>query len=211
MTQAEWLACTDPRQMLSEIGFEGASYRKCRLFCCAYCRSFFWNYLPPGVRDAVEVAEAYADQTVSKYKLRKAQDAFPCGAITNAERRAGLAAQLTTSPTNPFRSACMLLDNRNTLPWRGGKKAITRLIRDIFGFPLRPDTTITGSALTWSDGTIPKLAQAIFNERAFDRLPILADALEDAGCTNGAILDHLRGPGPHVRGCWALDLILGKE
>ena len=58
--------------------------------------------------------------------------------------------------------------------------------------------------------TVVQLAQSIYDDRAFDRLPILADALEEAGCTDAAILDHCRGPGPHVRGCWAVDLLLGK-
>ena len=56
-----------------------------------------------------------------------------------------------------------------------------------------------------------KLAQGIYEERAFDRLPILADALEDAGCDNADILSHCRGPGPHARGCWVVDLLLGKK
>ena len=56
-----------------------------------------------------------------------------------------------------------------------------------------------------------KLAEAIYEERAFDRLAVLADALEEAGCTNPDILGHLRGPGPHVRGCWVLDCLLGKS
>jgi hypothetical protein len=55
------------------------------------------------------------------------------------------------------------------------------------------------------------LAQAIYDDRAFDRLPILADALEEAGCDTADILAHCRGPGPHVRGCWVVDLILGKQ
>jgi hypothetical protein len=58
---------------------------------------------------------------------------------------------------------------------------------------------------------VPKLAASIYEQRAFDRLPVLADALEEAGCTDADILGHLRGPGPHVRGCWAVDLILGKR
>ena len=56
-----------------------------------------------------------------------------------------------------------------------------------------------------------QIAQAIYDDRAFDRMPILADALEDAGCTDRAILDHCRSEGPHVRGCWVVDLLLGKE
>jgi hypothetical protein len=212
MTEQEWLECTDPRKMMREIGVLGTTYRKARLFCCAYCRCFFWDYLPLGIRDAIEVAEAYADHAVSKYKLRKAQDAFlSVGKITNAEWRANLVAQFATSPSNSFRSACMLLENRNSLPWKGGKKAIASIIREIFGFPLGTAMTIAASILAWNDGTIPKLAQAIYDERVFDGLPILADALEEAGCHDPDILAHCRQPGEHVRGCWVVDLVLGKS
>jgi hypothetical protein len=65
---------------------------------------------------------------------------------------------------------------------------------------------------------VKKLAEAAYEERSLpagtlntQRLAVLADALEEAGCTDQTILDHLRGPGPHVRGCWAVDLILGKQ
>ena len=85
-----------------------------------------------------------------------------------------------------------------------------RLLSEVFGNPFRPPS-LPPHLLAWNDGTVPRLARAIYDERAFDRLPILADALEDAGCTNADLLSHLRGPGPHVRGCWALDLLLGKE
>ena len=67
------------------------------------------------------------------------------------------------------------------------------------------------SWLAWNDGAIRKMAQAIYDARAFDRLPLLADALEDAGCTDAAILSHCREPGEHVRGCWVVDLLLGKS
>ncbi len=63
----------------------------------------------------------------------------------------------------------------------------------------------------WNDATIPKVAQAIYDDRAFDRLPILADALEDAGCDNADLLTHCRSGGEHVRGCWVVDLLLGKS
>ena len=55
------------------------------------------------------------------------------------------------------------------------------------------------------------MAEAIYEERTFEQLPILTDALEDAGCNNSDILNHCRQPGVHVRGCWVVDLLLGKE
>ena len=63
---------------------------------------------------------------------------------------------------------------------------------------------------SWLTSTVVQLAVGIYDEKAFDRMPILADALQDAGCDNADVLDHCRGPRPHVRGCWVVDLILGK-
>ncbi len=84
------------------------------------------------------------------------------------------------------------------------------LLRDIIGNPFRPDA-LDPSWLAWNDGAIRKMAQLIYDDRAFDRLPLLADALEDAGCTDADILAHCRGGGEHVRGCWVVDLILSKD
>ena len=84
------------------------------------------------------------------------------------------------------------------------------VFRDIFAYPFRP-IAIDAFWLVWNDGALVKMAQAIYDHRTFDRLPILADALEDAGCTNAHILTHCRRDGPHVRGCWVIDLLLGKE
>jgi hypothetical protein len=94
-------------------------------------------------------------------------------------------------------------------PTREGAHQST-IIHDIFGNPFRP-IALAPSWLAWSDGTVGKLAQGIYDERAFDRLPVLADALEEAGCADADVLSHCRGPGPHVRGCWVVDLILGKQ
>jgi hypothetical protein len=84
------------------------------------------------------------------------------------------------------------------------------LAHDIFGNPFRP-AVIDPACLTWDFKTVPKIAQAIYDDRAFDRLRILADALEEADCTDADILDHCRQPGEHVRGCWVVDLLLDKE
>jgi hypothetical protein len=91
------------------------------------------------------------------------------------------------------------------------RKAQKALLGDIFGNPFRPlPSAVEPAWLAWNDGTIPRLAQSIYEERRFAEMPILADALEEAGCTSADILAHCRGPGPHVLGCWALDLLLRK-
>ena len=82
-------------------------------------------------------------------------------------------------------------------------------IRKIFGNPFRR-AALDHSWLAWNDRTIPKIAQPIYDEGTFERLPILADALEDAGCNITDILNHCRQPGDHVRGCWVVDLLLEK-
>ena len=81
-----------------------------------------------------------------------------------------------------------------------------RLIRDIFGNPFRPATFHPD----WCTSTVTALARQMYELREFSALPILADALQDAECDNNDILGHCRGPGPHVRGCWVVDLVLGK-
>ena len=85
------------------------------------------------------------------------------------------------------------------------------LVRDIFG-PFRFHSVDVNPAIrAWQNFTIPMLATTIYEERAFDRLPIVGDALEEAGCQDSDILDHCRQPGGHVAGCWVIDLILGNK
>ncbi|OAI51375.1 hypothetical protein AYO44_00775 [Planctomycetaceae bacterium SCGC AG-212-F19] len=84
---------------------------------------------------------------------------------------------------------------------------ISDLLRDVFGNPFNHVTVDPA----WRTANVTGLAEAIYTERAFDRMPILADALEDAGCTTPDVLNHCRQPGEHVRGCWVVDLVLGKE
>ena len=85
--------------------------------------------------------------------------------------------------------------------------AISQLLREIFGNPLRPVSLNPA----WLTSDVLLLARGICAERAFDRMPILADALQDAGCTNEDVLNHCRDAKQvHVRGCWVLDLLLGK-
>lgn len=85
------------------------------------------------------------------------------------------------------------------------------LLHDIFDLSPFRDVQLDKSILTWDNGTLVSQAQRIYNDLAFDQLPNLADSLEGAGCLDPDILAHCRGPGPHVRGCWVVDLILGKQ
>jgi hypothetical protein len=83
------------------------------------------------------------------------------------------------------------------------------LLREVMGNPFRP-TNLDPLWLTWAGGTVVHLAEGIYEDRAFDRMPVLGDALEEAGCTNESILGHCRQTAEHVRGCWLVDLLLDK-
>lgn len=93
------------------------------------------------------------------------------------------------------------------MAWYSEAIAQCNLVRDLFGNPFRP----VSLDATWQSPTVISLATAVYDERAFDRMPILADALEDAGCTNTDILNHCRRPAVHARGCWVVDALLGKD
>jgi hypothetical protein len=90
--------------------------------------------------------------------------------------------------------------------WEAERRAQARLLHELFGNPFRP----VAADRSWLTSDVVGLARAIYDDRAFDRLPSLADALQDAGCDQADVLAHCRGDGPHVRGCWVVDLLLGK-
>jgi hypothetical protein len=241
MTEAEWLACDDPTEMAFNLRRSGkGSDRKLRLFAVACCRRI-WHLVPDNPsRQAVEVAERFADGFATEEQrqaaLRGAEAARMAVNAPGSFRvylAATLAAVAYTTVAVPWdleviglnasREAstaaayCGLPDaddaddtaayEATRVAWANEQATQAKMLRDIFGNPFRP------VALSQAEQTptAVALAQAIYDERAFDRLPILADALEDAGCTDAAILGHCRGPGPHVRGCWVVDLILGKS
>jgi hypothetical protein len=212
MTEAEWLACTDPRLLL--VFLEGqASDRKARLFACGLARSL-WPYLgDERSRQVVEIAEKYADNLATKAELAAAREA-----ALDANRGAASRTVSWVGDRWPWQAARMIVASvrqvqmdRAAKDWSGMLIGRSRsLSHCIFANPFRPSPLIKPAVLGWNGGTVVHLAQAVYDERAFDRLPILADALEDAGCHDAGILAHCRGPEPHVRGCWVLDLLLGK-
>jgi hypothetical protein len=213
MTEEKWLACVQPRQMLEHLGLS-VSDRKLRLFAAACCRRNADQLTHEKLRLSVETGELFADGLVSQKKR---------GAVHAATKEAGLSAR-TSPPCYAFAaSLCSVKNIRlwiHTIWYQSGKWSRDHeaeraaLLREIIGNPFRPVTFNSA----WLSSTVTTLAEAAYEERDLpsgeldrDRLVILADALEDAGCTDADILEHLRAPGPHVRGCWTLDLILGKE
>ncbi len=102
-----------------------------------------------------------------------------------------------------YEGACWLVDEKTDV----ANEQAAALLRDIFGNPFRP----VAFPLEWRTSTAIALAAQMYESRDFSAMPILGDALQDAGCDNAGILDHCRGLGPHVRGCWVVDLVLGKE
>jgi hypothetical protein len=221
MTEAEWLACTDPNPMLRHLG-ERLSDRKARLYSCAWARRRWDRLLDERSRAAVETAERHADGLATERELLAAFEAADAAwmevPVYSGSRRAmrqrergreseRAARQLARKAADPALS-------RRNVGWAHKAKSMLFLadaLRELFG-PL-PFRSFLGTAewLAWNAGAVAALAQDVHERQAFDEMPILADALEDAGCTEGDVLAHCRQREAHLRGCWVIDLLLGKE
>ena len=208
--------------------------RKERLLAVACCRLALASYPDQRLEGVLRMAEEYADGRATAAELRearpeadrvhidlvlKAYEREPgsfemqmrvASAVSIAAEEAGFADEsvsrvvsaLSDSPFRPYKEYARREAN--------AKSRVAHLLRCIFGNPFhRP--AIDPAVLKWHDGTVGRMAQGIYGDHAFARLSILADALLDAGCDDGALIAHCRSNGPHVRGCWAVDLILGKE
>jgi hypothetical protein len=206
MTEAEWHACTSAQEMLDFLRGR-FSDRKLRLAACGCARQILNRRKDGYGSDIVSVAERYAD--------RVAQDPDLFAAAQHAHRL------IWDAPLSQTRFGASMLDAttaqdawvglRETLRWAaclvGDRRVLFDCVRDIMGNPFCPVVLNP----EWATCNVVGLGKAIYDERAFDRMPILADALEDAGCTNADILDHCHAGGAHVRGCWVVDLVLGRE
>jgi hypothetical protein len=221
--EEEWLTSPEPGPMLRVLrGSPGA--RKWRLFAVACCRRVWDGLTDPRSRRAVEAAERHADGLATDDELAQAWRAAWDASLEipepqdPARRAAAEAARACAWPVEEmtadeaFKAAWFAAFTTTGLPARtmgAERSAQCALLRDLLGNPFRP-VAVDPAWLAWDGGRAPRLARAIFEERRFDQLRILADALEEAGCDDASLLTHCRGPGPHVRGCWVVDLILGK-
>jgi hypothetical protein len=220
MTKNEWQTCTDPEVMLEFLG-DKASRRKCILFVCA-CERRMWKH-PDCERAKVKATERYADGLASpKEVLATLQDIGIDGVDldfvevsmgdddwTNLE--SADVAEFAADVVHSKRKKTTDLEDERA--WKAAfaaeQAAQCELLRDIFGDRGRLPRIRT-AWLTWNNGTVIDLATAIYEARDFERLPVLADALEEAGCMQPAMLQHARGGGVHARGCWLVDRLLGK-
>ncbi len=214
MTEAEWLACNNPGRMLHFLD-TGVGARKLRLFACACVRAV-WHMLDDDrSREAVVLAERFADGAVTRKQLasiptrddaRNAATTIAAGAARKTLlRSARMAANDASSWV--VRAQYALVMKRWEAARAQAEAAQCDLLRDLVGNPFRP--AVEGSA--WRVPAVLYVARGIYEERDFAGLPVLADALEEAGCPSEALLAHFRGQGTHARGCWALDAVLGME
>jgi hypothetical protein len=208
MTEEEWLASNAPDFLLTYLT-AAASDRKLRLFACACCRRV-WDLLPEGAsRRAVEASERFADGEIDANELQRnwlaarrlvASDEARLGGwnrLTAAEMEARDAAR-----SGAWSAAHSVVADTD----REERQVQCCLLRDIF-HPFYKRSPLA----TWLTQEVNELAEAMYGERTFDRMSALADALAKAGCDDAVVLAHCRGPGPHVRGCWVVDLLTGRK
>jgi hypothetical protein len=232
MTEAEWFVCGDPKKMLAFLG-NTASTRKVRLFACACCYRVAHFLIDDRSRVAIEVLEKYADGQASDEQVVDADVANDetLGMAGNPGDAAACAVSCAVHvPMEGPTWVCGVHMAGGVAEWAtaavagtGGqpsKKRLTRsqsaakatetraqanFLRDIFGNPF---CSVAFSPV-WR--TALSLALQMYDSRDFSAMPILADALSDAGCDSPDILDHCRDPEQvHVRGCWVCDLVLNK-
>jgi hypothetical protein len=213
MTEAEWLACEDPIAMLHFLRGR-VSDRKLRLYCCACCR-LVWHQLRWNRRKAVAIAERYADGKAGWWGtfLGEALSVHqnPGLSQVHAERAATyLAVSLWGKGPRTDGVAYALEATRYTRGSDANDRTIeqTHLIRDLVGtLPFQ----VVNIPPEWRTTNVLALSRTIYEERAFDRMPILGDALMDAGCTHDEVLAHCQSLESHIRGCWVLDLALDRK
>jgi hypothetical protein len=220
VTEAEWLSSNDPKALVAFVSGR-VSDRKLRLFAAACCRDV-WRMLKAAcARRSVEVGEAYADGAISPQDAHTASLAawqwfWNADQESANSKNAAASAARTAFPTGLYEYSLMgrtetMRDNLEivltNLAWGEHPQEQARLFREIVGNPFAA-VSLDPVILAWNGGTVHRLARGMYDERRFDGMPILADALEDAGCTEAPLLEHCRGPVNHVLGCWVLDLIL---
>jgi len=232
--KTRWQGCRAvPRFAFSE--------RKSRLFAVACCRRILHLMPTDEARECVLAAEQFADGLIDEDGLNAAVEASmrscqqdwrvrcysfalahpavqraAINALGRVHRQEGARASVTDAVAEAWAYSTLFeakeeyTAEKYQFLYVAERVRQADLLRDIAGNPFRP-ASVRPSWLAWNDRCVERMACGIYEERAFDRLPILHDALLDAGCDNEDILAHCRTQHEHVRGCWVIDLLLGKE
>jgi hypothetical protein len=227
MTEAEWLTGKHPdtETMLKRLG-PGASPRKLRLLLVACARRVLPSRADREMIEALAVAERFADGLAKRSDLKRAREALTKSHSARAKRWPLLYANdvrmVPAWHANRDQIVRGTIDGAGCCAWSSTRRKSgsfvtmtypdrafavqAALVRNVFGNPFRP----VAVEPSWLTSDVVALARGIYDEKAFDRMPILADALQDAGCANDDVLTHCRDAKQvHVRGCWVVDLLLG--
>jgi hypothetical protein len=243
MTEGEWLADTNPAYLMRHV--HTRPWRKRCLYVCACWSTVRDLLVREGSRSALRRLERVAEAEPPHDTFESVADTFLAVGVHEGGRawrewRAPFsfdkdrlrleAADLAAGAAGDSDNGVSYVDwyrlggeleassEQVAKDWNELGRGLCELARCVFGNPFRPAPVVAPAWLGWNGGTLKKLAQAAYAERAMPdgtlepaRLTVLADALEDAGCTDAELLAHLRSPGPHVRGCWVVDLLLARQ
>jgi hypothetical protein len=208
MTEADWLACKDPEALLAFLGGR-AGERKLRLFTAACCRKIWPLLTDERSRRAVETTERYADGLATGEEM-DAADAESDAVVGKQGTSAASAAMWCAAHDRDDYGPCVAWVVRHLRgqfynePALLPDAALAGVLRCLFN-PFGPASLDPA----WLTADVRALARGIDQGRKFEEMPVLGDALEDAGCTDQGVLEHCR-EGDHARGCWLLDLVLGR-
>jgi hypothetical protein len=206
MTEAEWNTRADPGRMLEQV-WPRATERKLRLFACACLRRAGHLLTDERAWQAVTAAEAVVDSTERGSKWREVIEAP--GNDWRGQANGAVGRLLAAHAFDAATGVVAALAGAGLPPAERGHQAA--LLRCLFGNPFRSMPPLSTHWFVWGEGTAWSLADEIYASGHFDQVGILGDALEEAGCTRADLLAHCRLPGGHARGCWAVDLLLGKS
>jgi hypothetical protein len=212
MTEEEWLSNAQLYKMFQLLG-RAVTRRKMRLLACACCRRFEARLTDTDLA-ALSLVERYVDGNAWKGELPTGLSRFhQTGSLAQAVHLTSHKHASNASLRTAINRASLFVARTSRAEYDGEAVDVEQtaqrdLLRDIFGNPFR--TVACDPA--WLTSDVVALARGIYDDRAFDRMPILADALQDAGCANDEVLNHCRDANQiHVRGCWVVDLLLGKS
>ncbi len=222
MTEEVWLTSESPNALLHHLRPWGRHRRTLQLYVCGWYRHC-WRMLNEPCRQLVETCERAAGGLASQPQVAAAKRAVATRARREfaesgtdglAEVGPGLLRDLRLEhlpgwegmppPVTYFRGTDEQR-RHNEAVQAAFTRVLVELLREVVGNPFRRPSFDPA----WRTSDAVALARGAFEERTFDRLPILADALQNAGCADEQLIGHCRGPHPHVRGCWVIDLVLG--